>query len=164
MRLATGIIILFPQLDQSGLLNAFIQQLQFWWQGVLLSTDLSWSAHVDSICTKAKKLVELLYRRFSTNTNSLLEMYQMLVHPHPEYTAQVWNPTLTKDIMKLENVQKFALKMCAKSWDSGYQDLLDWTQMPTLNWESQIIFKSLNSLQTYSWSFLFPTQCIYFST
>ena len=71
-------------------------------------------------------------------------MYQMLVRPHLEYAAQVWNPSLTKDITKLENVQKFALKMCTKSWDSGYQDLLDLTQMPTL--ENRRLYLSLCTL------------------
>ena len=93
----------------------------------LLSSDLSWSARVSSICAKAKKIVGLLYRRFSTNVDSqsLLEMYKMLVRPHMEYAAPVWDPHLVKNITKVENVQKFALKMCLKNWDSNYQDLLD---------------------------------------
>ena len=99
----------------------------------LLSSDLSWSARVSSICAKAKKIVGLLYRRFSTNVDSqsLLEMYKMLVRPHMEYAAPVWDPHLVKNITKVENVQKFALKMCLKNWDSNYQDLLDLAQMPT---------------------------------
>ena len=106
----------------------------FKYLGILLSSDLSWSAHVSSICAKAKKIVGLLYRRFSTNVDSqsLLEMYKMLVRPHMEYAAPVWDPHLLKDITKVENVQKFALKMCLKNWDSNYQDLLDLAQMPTL--------------------------------
>ena len=31
----------------------------------------------------------------------------------------------------LENVQTFAIKMCLKQWDLGYQDLLDLSQFPT---------------------------------
>ena len=49
-----------------------------------------------------------------------------------EYAAPVWDPHLTKDTNKLESVQKFALKMCLKQWDLGYQDLLDLSQLPTL--------------------------------
>ena len=37
--------------------------------GLLLSSDLSWTQHISSICTKAKKLLCLIYRRF---INSLL--------------------------------------------------------------------------------------------
>ena len=106
----------------------------FKYLGILLSSDLSWSAHIESICTKARKLIGLLYRRFYGNIDdhSLLELYSVLVRPHLEYAAPVWDPHLTKYTNKLESVQKFALKMCLKQWDLGYQDLLDLSQLPTL--------------------------------
>ena len=89
----------------------------FKYLGVLLSSDLSWSAHIESICTKARKVVGLLYRRFHGNVDQhiLLELYSVLVHPHLEYAAPVWDPHLTNDINKLENVQTFSLKMCLKA-------------------------------------------------
>ena len=101
--------------------------------GVLLSSELSWFVHVESICTKALKLIGLLYRRFYGNVNqqSLYSLYTTLVRPHLEYAAPVWDPHLIKDITKLENVQKFALKMCSKQWDLGYQDLIELSQLPT---------------------------------
>jgi len=44
---------------------------------------------VESVCTKARKLFGLLYRRFhnNTGTNTLLELYTTLVRPHLEYAA-----------------------------------------------------------------------------
>ena len=39
---------------------------------------------------------------------------------------------LVKDVKKLENVQKFAMKMCLKQWDLGYQELLELSQLPSL--------------------------------
>jgi len=61
----------------------------FRYLGVIVSSDLSWTAHVKSICTKARKLVGLLYRRFhnDSGTNTLLELYMTLVRPHLEYAA-----------------------------------------------------------------------------
>ena len=59
-------------------------------------------------------------------------MYKILVRPHLEYAAPVWAPHLAKDVDNLENVQKFGLKMCMKSWDAGYQELLDLAKLPTL--------------------------------
>ena len=59
-------------------------------------------------------------------------MYKLLVRPHLEYAAPVWSPHLVKDITSLENVQKFALRMCHKNWDAGYQELLDLSTLPTL--------------------------------
>ena len=118
----------------------------FKYLGVLISSDLSWSKHVDSICAKGKKLIGLLYRRFSSNVCSerLLEMYKTLVRPHLEYAAPVWDPHLLKDINSVENVQKYGLKMCLKRWDLGYQELLHLTQIPTL--ENRRIYLKLCTL------------------
>ena len=80
-----------PQL----LLNeAPLEQVEaFKYLGVLISSDLSWSRHIDSICAKGKRLIGLLYRRFSTIANvsseRLIEMYKYLVCPHLEYAARV---------------------------------------------------------------------------
>ena len=129
----------------------------FKYLGVLFSSDLSWSTHIDSICSKARKLVGLLYRRFSANVDSqpLLEMYKLLVRPHLEYAAQIWNPHLVKNITKLEDIQKFALRMCCKNWDAGYQELLDLTTMPTL--ENRRLYLKLCSLYKIIYShFYFP--------
>ena len=64
---------------------------------------------------------------------SILDFHSLhiLIRPHLEYAAPIWDPHL-KDTTKLENVQKFALKMCLKKWDIGYQELLDLSQLPTL--------------------------------
>ena len=59
----------------------------------------------------------------------ILELYSVLVGPHLEYAAPIWDPHLIKDTNKLK---KFAIKMCLKQWDLGYQDLLDVSQFPTL--------------------------------
>ena len=59
-------------------------------------------------------------------------MYSVLLRPHLESAAPIWDPNLIKGTTKLENVQKFALKMCLKQWDLGYQDLLDLSQFPPL--------------------------------
>ena len=102
--------------------------------GLNLTPNLSWSNHIHSISTKAKKLVGLLYRRFYRNTDSqsLFQLYLALVRPHTEYASQVWNPHMQKDIDQLERVQKFALRMCVKQWDVDYTDLLTHFNLPSL--------------------------------
>ena len=91
----------------------------FKYLGLIVSSDLSWMQHVNSICSKAKRLLGLLYRRFyhHTSPQALLEMYQTLVKPHTEYASSVWDPHLQKDKNALEDIQKFATRMCAKQWD-----------------------------------------------
>ena len=57
----------------------------FTYLGVLLSHDLSWGEHVRAICSKARKILSLLYRRFYNNAPSstvvctLLQLYISLV-------------------------------------------------------------------------------------
>lgn len=102
--------------------------------GLLLSSDLSWNSHIHSICGKARKLLGLIYRRYYnyTDPSILLQMYLTLVRPHLEYASQVWSPHLSKDINMIEDVQKFALRMCGKLWDEQYEDLLHLFNLPTM--------------------------------
>ncbi len=76
--------------------------------GVLISLDLTWTPHVENICSKARKLVGLLYRQFYNNASSdtLITMYTTIVRPHLEYAAAVWDLHSHKNIDLLENVQK----------------------------------------------------------
>ena len=41
-----------------------------------------------------------------------------------EYAAPVWDPHQLGLIKCLENVQKFALKVCMKSWNIDYESML----------------------------------------
>ena len=103
--------------------------------GLLLSSNMSWSAHIASICGKARQILGLLYRRFytgSTEPNSIKQLYLSLVRPHLEYACQVWDPYLMKDKKRLEGVQKFGLKMASHQWDTSYSDLLQLFDLPTL--------------------------------
>ena len=68
-----------------------------------------------------------------SSSHILVKLYKSLIRPHMEYACQVWDPHLKKDIQVLENVQKFALRVCSKSWSSDYATLLDTLSMPTLS-------------------------------
>ena len=106
----------------------------FKYLGVLMSSNLQWSPHIQDICSKACKIIGLLYRRYYqySDPSTLLHLYLSLVRPHTEYAAQVWDPHLLKDINSLENVQKFALRVCCKNWNLGYSELLDLCSVPSL--------------------------------
>ena len=49
-----------------------------------------------------------------------------------EYASQVWDPYLLKDIKKIEDVQKFALRICSGQYQESYENLLTMFQIPTL--------------------------------
>ena len=84
--------------------------------GFVITFDLSWSSHINYICSKAKKMLGMLYRQFSNHSSepAMIRLYLTLVRPVLEYGAEVWHPHLIKDIQALENVQKFALRICSK--------------------------------------------------
>ena len=106
----------------------------FKYLGVLISSDLSWSQHIESVCSKARKILGLIYRRFyhHADTPTLQRLYVSLVRPHLEYVAPIWSPHLLQDINTLESVQKFALRLCGKNWNLGYCELLNLFKLPTL--------------------------------
>ena len=102
--------------------------------GVILSSDISWSNHISAICSKARKLIGVLYRKFyhHSEPQTLLRLYQSLIRPHLEYACSIWDPHLKKDIEKLECVQKFGLKVCLKQWHCTYEDLTVQAGIPSL--------------------------------
>ncbi len=59
-----------------------------------------------------------------------------MIRPHLEYACAVWYPFRTKDLDKLEAVQKFAARVCTGNWRAGYPDLLSSTSIPTLTNQS----------------------------
>ena len=114
--------------------NQLEQVTEYKYLGVTITNTLSWSAHISSISSKARKLVGMLYRHFYcwSSSEALHKLYTSLIRPHMEYAAPVWSPHHSKDINKLEAVQKFALRMCSKDWEANYHDLLDCYQTPNL--------------------------------
>ena len=127
--------------------------LSFKYLGVLLSCDLSWSMHIQTITSRAKKVLGLLYRRFYNLSppDVLLHLYLSLVRPHLEYASVVWSPYLKKDIFHLENVQKFGLRMATKMWTYPYHYLLYRSHLNSLESRRSIarlctLFKLLHQL------------------
>ena len=106
----------------------------FKYLGLLITSDFSWTTHIDNICSKARRILGLVYRRFYGHSDvaTLHQLYVSLVRPHLEYAAPVWSPYLQKDIAMLEKTQQFASRICTKNWDAGYHELLDMLDLPSL--------------------------------
>ena len=121
-----------PQLYLSGQPLEEVQSYKY--LGVIITSDLSWSVHIQSICLKSRRLVGLLYRQFydNANSNTLRQFYLSCIRPHLEYACTVWDPHLAKEITLLENVQKFAYKICCKSWLMDYDSMLAYLDIPSL--------------------------------
>ena len=118
----------FPPLQ---LKNVTLEQVESYkYLGVTISSSLSWSEHIHSVCMKARRLVGLLYRKFYTDV--LFKLYTAMIRPHLDYVCEVWSPHLRRDIDELERVQKLALRLCAKQWDINYENLLYNFNLPSL--------------------------------
>ena len=102
--------------------------------GISIASDLSWSQHIQSITSKARRLVGLLFRQYYNyaDTNVLKKLHVALVWPHLEYTVPIWDPYTAKDCDLVESVQRFAGRVCLKSWDIGYPEILNSLNLPSL--------------------------------
>ena len=95
-----------------------------------ITSDLLWTPHVTNLCNKTRRLVDLVYRRFYMHASSstLLKLYTRFIQPHLEYSSAA----CVEPILYLEKVLKYALKVCTKSWDASYEDLLSKASLPSL--------------------------------
>ncbi len=99
--------------------------------GLTINDNLSWSDHTSK---KARRLIGLLFRQFynCADTSTIRALYLTLIRPHLKYANQVWDPYLVKDCKLLEDVQRFACKVCLKSWNTTYDEMLDTLNIPKL--------------------------------
>ena len=102
--------------------------------GVWLTSTLNWSTQITEIFKKARSQLGVIYRNFYQHSNSttLFQLYISYVRPHLEYAATVWDPHQVGLNRSLENIQKFALRMCTKNWNQEYDVLLNSYGIPTL--------------------------------
>ena len=112
----------------------FARVYSFKYLGLILSCNLSWSSHINSVIKRAKRLVGLIYRQFYSLSSSqtLLSLYTTIVRPILEYGSAIWDPPSVSVSSSVESVQYFALKMVQKSWSAPYADLLSSLNLSSL--------------------------------
>ena len=80
--------------------------------GVIVSSDLTWSKHIEVIVAKANKTLGLI-KRLLKDTSDLKvrkSLYCALVRPILEYACNLWSPYTVKHRQLIENVQRRATK------------------------------------------------------
>ena len=101
--------------------------------GVHISSDLKWKRHVDSIASKANKILGMLAKTFTCRDVDLWKtLYISLVRPHLEFASSVWNPYLKGDIDTLEKVQHRASKIPTELKNLPYEKRLEKWNLTTL--------------------------------
>ena len=73
--------------------------------GVLISSDLSWNKHIDTITTKANCMLGFLKRNCTRNLppRAVKSLFIALVRSHLGYCSQVWAPQSVIRNIKLLN-------------------------------------------------------------
>lgn len=105
--------------------------------GVIVSHDLSWSAHYRKICSKAYQSLYMLRRNIPSVADSGLKrvLYLTLVRSQLCYCSQVWSPMYIKDIRVLELVQRRATKYILSGSVLSYKDrLIKLNLLPLMYW------------------------------
>ena len=87
--------------------------------GIMVSSDLKWSLHVDMVRKKASRTLGFLAKCFKAAKSSITCMlFKSLVRSKLVYGAPAWNPTTLADLSALERVQSRATRLilgCKKS-------------------------------------------------
>ena len=102
--------------------------------GVIISNDLKWNSHVDSIVRKASKHMYFLrqLKRANVSCDDLVQYYCPCIRPVVEYASPVFHyalPAYLND--ELERIQKRALSIITSS-DTPYGDALEHIRISTL--------------------------------
>ena len=78
-----------------------------------MSSDLTWTKHIEEMCVKENKTLGLIKRvcgRAISETDTRKLLYCALVRPRLEYASNVWSPYTAKHRRLIENVQRRATK------------------------------------------------------
>jgi len=79
--------------------------------GITLNEHLSWSTHTDRAAGKAHSMLAFRSRNLWMLPEKLREKaYLTIIRPGIEYATSITDPYLSKDIKKLEGVQRHAAR------------------------------------------------------
>ena len=100
--------------------------------GLLISSNLSWNSHIDSIIARANRVLGLVKRTCKDfkDITTLRTLYCSLVRPLLEYSCESWNPHTQRNINRLETIQRRATKFIRK-----YNEVYN-TRLSLLNLQS----------------------------
>ena len=87
--------------------------------GLVIVCNLSWSTHIDKISNKDNKILGLIKRicKGFQDVCTLRTLYLALVRSQLEYCSVVWSPHKSRNISKLEQIQRRSTKFILKTND-----------------------------------------------
>ena len=80
--------------------------------GVVFSSSLSFSSHIDAFCKTISRLTGFVIRiSRHMHFSALLHLFKGLILPHITYCAIVWNPCQIGHLDRLDKSQRMILKV-----------------------------------------------------
>ena len=103
--------------------------------GVILTSNLSWSANTEFIIEKCNKKLWMHRRlkRLGASQSDLIDVFIKQIRSVTEFAAPVWNSSLTgEEISRLERIQKNAMHIILSDQYSSYNSALKTTGLEKL--------------------------------
>ena len=101
--------------------------------GIITYNRLRFYQHISSIVKKANRNMGIIRRTFHfLDCQTFTMLYKALVRSTLEYGQSVSSPYLTRDIKKIESVQKHTTKQANNLKDVSYPEWLHKLNLPTL--------------------------------
>ena len=117
---------------------------------------MSWSDHIDDICTKARKSLGFVRRNLQKCSQCVQsQAYTSLVGPISEYVCCVWDPYQRKHIKQLESVRRHAAQLTTTNCHSmnpgcvtNMVTQLDWDllELRRAKHRNTVFYKIINNL------------------
>ena len=96
--------------------------------GVIMSTTANFASHIESVADTVRDLSAWILRSFRNRTKTvMLQLWKSMVIPHLDYCSQLWNPHLTNQIKKLEDLQKSFIRRI-----NGFHEKSYWQSLKEL--------------------------------
>ena len=114
-----------PQFEIEGKTIDLVEQTKL--LGLIVSSDLSWSANTDYMLGRCNKKLWILRRlkKLGANKEDLLDVYSKQIRSILEFAIPVWNSALTgEDISLIERIQKTALHIILGDQYRSYNSAL----------------------------------------
>jgi hypothetical protein len=118
---------------------------------VIISNNLNWEQHINTICLKASFLK--LLKRSSMSSDDLIHYFKSIVRPVLEYACPVWQLSITTDqCNQPELIQKRALYIIyVNDPSTNYQHLCELLDIDTVSFRLDLLArKFLTDLSSYS--------------
>ena len=93
--------------------------------GVHVTSNLSWSQHINIIADKSRQLSSWVLSVFKDRSEkTMMCLYKSLIRSRLEYCSALWNPAKQEDIKTLESVQRLFTSKITEISNLSYYDRL----------------------------------------